>query len=38
MINAKNLKTVGGAIAVALLCSIAVYQFKAHTKGIADDK
>jgi len=38
MIKAKNIKTALGAISIAILASIAVYQLKAHTKGIADER
>ena len=34
----KYLKTTLGAIVIASLCATAVYQLKAHTKGIVDDE
>lgn len=38
MIKAKYVKTALGAVSLALISSIAVYQLKAHTKGIADER
>ena len=34
----KTIKTVLGAITIASLCATAIYQLKAHTKGIVDDE
>jgi hypothetical protein len=33
----KYIKTAVGAIVIASLCATAIYQLKAHTKGIVDD-
>lgn len=38
MIKAKHVKIALGAVSLALISSIAVYQLKAHTKGIADER
>ncbi len=38
MIKAKHVKMALGAVSLALISSIAVYQLKAHTKGIADER
>jgi hypothetical protein len=34
----KLIKTALGAIVIASLCATAVYQLKAHTKGIVDNE
>jgi hypothetical protein len=34
----KFFKNALGAIVIASLCATAVYQIKAHTKGIVDDE
>lgn len=34
----KYIKTALGAIFIASLCATAIYQLKAHTKGIVDNE
>ncbi len=34
----KYLKTALGAIVIASMCATAIYQLKAHTKGIVDNE
>jgi hypothetical protein len=34
----KYLKTALGGIVIASMCATAIYQLKAHTKGIVDDE
>jgi hypothetical protein len=34
----KHLKTALGAIVIASMCATAIYQLKAHTKGIVDNE